>query len=289
MTTNLPTELLRAFVTVADAGSVTAAAKRLGLSQPAVSLQLQKLESLVGKALLDRQGRGLAPTAEGTTLGRYARQILALNDEALARLQAPAAEALVRVGLPNDFAVTVLPDLLGQFAHAHPHVTLAVGCELSADLLEGLEAGRYDVVVAMSGQPPEAAATQSWSERLAWTGPSPAGPEEALRLVAYPEGCVYRQRMTEALDAAGRPWHLAFTSSSLASLLAAIRAGLGVSVLSERTLPADLRPLPPTAGLPGLADVTVGLYQSRALAGTSAATQLVNHLLASLRRHREAT
>jgi DNA-binding transcriptional LysR family regulator len=276
----IPTELLRALVAVADSGGITRAAETLGRTQPAVSLQIKRLEEMVGRPLLIRSGRGPGLTPAGETLIGYARRILLLHDEAVARVMRPEPEGTVRVGLPNDFAVTLLPRILGEFAAEFPEVSLEVGCALSHSLLGDLDADRWDIVVAMTGGEGHPAAARVWQERLVWCGLDGAAgdPGTPAHLIAYPEGCTYRRRMADALDRCGRGWRVAYGSASLAGLTAAVKAGLGVTALSERTAPMELHY--PGRDLPPLADVSVGLYVGERL--SDAAVRLVNYLIAAL-------
>lgn len=280
---NLPMDLLRSFVTIADIGNLTRAAERLGRSQPAVSLQLKRLEELTGVSLFDRAGRQLRLTAAGEGLIIHARQILCLNDEAVSSLQDDPVEGTIRVGLPNDFAVSYLPVILGRFAAAHPDVALDVNCAISRELLEGLDQGDYEVVIALLGDRSGRPAAKVWSERLVWAGGSKMARSEAdpLALIAYPEGCTYRRHAIDALGRAGRAWRLAYVSPSLSGIFAAVEAGLGVTVLSESTLPPELRRLAADEGLPGLPDVEVGLfYRPETL--SQPAIRLVNFALAAM-------
>ena len=130
--TNLDIDLLRTFVTGHDLGSYAKAADRLGRSQSAISLQLRKLEETTGQTLLRKSGRGLALTQEGEIMLGFARRLLVLNDEAVAALRNPSLEGHVRVGLLPDFAETWLPDVLGNFARAHPNVQVEARVERSA-------------------------------------------------------------------------------------------------------------------------------------------------------------
>ena len=211
---NIDMDLLRTFALVADLNGVTRAADRLGRSQPAISLQLQRLEGLLGTALFHRSRQGLALTETGQLLRGYAERILTLNDEAVSRLAARKTIGTVRVGLPNDYAVSVLPESLGRFSDAHLDAMLTVGCALSTELLASLDAGAYDLVIAMTAEPPTRPTVRVWREELVWVGRPGAGAkgEEPLPLIVYPEGCVYRERMVKALNAAGRPWRMTYTS-----------------------------------------------------------------------------
>ena len=117
---NLPTELLRAFVTVTELQGFTQAGELLGRSQPAISLQIKRLEKLVGRTLFTRAGQQLELTQPGRQLYRYAKQILALNDEAIAQFSETAVSGKIHFGIPSEFATTLLPKILGRFAQAYP-------------------------------------------------------------------------------------------------------------------------------------------------------------------------
>lgn len=272
-------DLLRTFATVADLGSFTKAGDALGRTQPAISLQIKRLEELIQAPLIERDSRHLRLTPAGETLAGYARQILRLHDEALARLGTRSITGSVRVGIPNDFAVSFLPRVLSDFMALEPGVTVEVRCEISLTLLRELQDGKLDLAVAMSAEPTGPAAARVWAERLAWVAGRDAAPAgKPLPLVAYPEGCTYRARMTQALGKAGMPWRIACTSPSLAALQAAVCAGIGVTVLSLHTVPPGLVVLGPEVGLPGLADVMVGVYYDRERR-SEASMRLLNFLI----------
>lgn len=264
---NIPMDLLRTLATVADGGSVTRAAASLGRSQPAISLQLKRLEGIVGATLFRWDGRRLGLTDSGETLLGYARRILRLNDEAIGGFVHPPLEGHVRVGTPNDFAITFLPRILGKFAERHPGVTLEVTCDLSVNLLREFAAdeSRFDLVLAMQAERSAGRPACEWPETLTWVVSSAheAWARRPVPLVAYPEGCVYRHRMTQALDRAGIPWRIVFCSPSLAGLQAAIVSGLGVTVLATSTVPDGLQVADPVAALPAMAPAIVRLHQRR--------------------------
>lgn len=279
----MQTDLLRTFATVADLRSFTRAGEVLGRTQPAISLQIRRLETMVQSPLFERNAGALRLSPAGEILATYARQILCLHDEAVSRLLKPALTGTVRVGIPNDYAVSLLPTVLADFLAATPGVTLDVACDISATLLRGLHDDRHDVIVAMTTGDAGAPAAKFWAERLAWVAGAgtTVGARRPLPLVAFPEGCVYRARMTEALSRAGIAWHVACTTSSLGSLQAAIHAGLGVTVLSVNTVPASLVALPPGRGLPGLADALFGLYYKRETLAQPV-QRLINFVIARL-------
>lgn len=277
---NMQTDLLRTFLSVADLRSFTKAGALLGRTQPAISLQIRRLEEVVRKPLFERESASFRLTPDGELLAGYARQILLLHDEAVSRLLRPVLRGVVHVGLPNDFAVVLLPAVLADFAAMHPEVELALTCEISVKLLQELQNGRLDVVVAMTAEQSAPAAVKLWREPLVWiTGRSP-GIEHTrpLPLIAYPEGCIYRMRMSDALSRAGIPCQIACTTASLSGLRAALHSGLGVTVLSINTVSPELTAVPLEAGLPQLADATVGIYYAPERL-SEAAQHLLNFLL----------
>lgn len=254
-------ELLRAFVAVADQGSFSAAARRLYRGQSAVSLQIKRLEEQLGTRLLDRSSRHVALTAEGEMVLGSARQLIALNEQLLGRVQEPELAGLVRLGAPEDFATSRLPRLLADFRRSHPQVALEVVCELTLDLQRRFEAGELDIALLKREPSVTLDGTRVWREQLVWVG-GDALPrdEEVLPLVCSPIPCVYRARAIGALDEAGRAWRVSYSCGSLAGNHAAVRAGLGVTVLPKDMVPGDLMLLDSEAHrLPMLADTEIAL------------------------------
>ena len=146
---NLPTDVLRTFLAVIDLGSFTKAGQLLGRTQPAISLQIRKLEELVGKTLMDTSGRNITLTREGESLARYSRQLLAMNDEIVARLHHKESIGNLRVGLPNDYAVAFFQTALANYSKLHPETEMSIQCDTSEQLLPMFERDELDIVVAM--------------------------------------------------------------------------------------------------------------------------------------------
>ncbi len=281
---NLPTDLLRTFAMLAETGGFSRTGGIVGRSQPAISLQVKRLEELVGSQLVSRTGKKVELTEAGETLVKYARQILCLNDEALGRLIDRHASGPIRVGLPNDFAVSFLPFILGDFSREHAAASLNVECKISAELMHGLQKEEYDIVIALCDDAPASKLVKSWTEHVYWVAGknSSVYQEDPVPLIVYPPGCYFRKRMTQSLDRYDRRWRVVFCSLSLASLVPAVSAGLGVTVLSEKTVPSDLRVLSPEeSGLPNLPDIEVGIFFNRSQLSW-AGVALVNHMIERL-------
>jgi DNA-binding transcriptional LysR family regulator len=282
-------DLLRTFVAIVDAGGFTRAAERVGRTQSTVSLQVKRLEEALGRRVFEREpGRDLRLTPAGEALLSYARPILRLGDEARSRLVEPDVAGSVRLGTPEDFATVHLPEVLARFARTHPLVALEVNCDFTVNLLDGFGRGQYDLVLfkrePQGGLGGGAAGVGVWREALVWVASPRLVPsaDEPLPLVLAPAPDVYRKRALASLDAAGRAWRMTYTSPSLAGLQAAVRAGLGITVLPRGMIPPGLVVLAPEGeGLPALPDTEVALY--RAPGAVSRATELLaQHIVHSL-------
>jgi DNA-binding transcriptional LysR family regulator len=258
---DIPTDLLRAFVAIIDLKGFARAGDQLGRTQSAISLRMKRLQEILEVPLFAPDGVAQL-TEQGEIVANYARQILALNDAMLVRLARRESGGRLRIGMPNDYADHFLPKLMREMTGQEPDVAFDVVCALSQELLQGLGDDLYDIVVAMTPDGPAPDPFMTWRERLGWVGASTSLPRSnaPLRLVCYPEGCLYRRSMLTALQRDGRPFSVVYVSPSLNGIEAAVSAGFGVTVLSERVSRPALTPLSPDSGLPRLPDVVVGVY-----------------------------
>ncbi len=281
ISTNLDVSLVRTFVTIHALGSFTRAAARLGRQQSTISLQIMRLERLVGQKLLARTARNVHLTAAGQVFLAYARRLLDLNDEIVAIIREPDLRGLVRLGTPEDFATRHLPDVLASFAQAHPAVALEVTCDLTLNLLPRFHAGAFDLVLVKQELSENVRSKRVWREPLVWVtgGRDFMQAKACLPLVVSPEPCVYRTRAIVALDGAGRDWRVAYTCGSLAGSMAAVRAGLGISVLPREMVPQDLHVVHDTS-LPDLKDTEIALLHADHL--SEPARRLREHIVRSL-------
>jgi DNA-binding transcriptional LysR family regulator len=279
--------LLKTFLVLARTKNFTKAAESLFRSQSAISLQIARLEALLGKPLFIRDRRNVALTLEGEQLLGYAQQILHCEEEMFSRFQQPPLAGEVKFGTPEDLATLYLPNILGNFVGAHPGVLLNVNCEFTMQLLEGFESLRYDLVlIKQDPQKPHPKSEEVWKEPLVWVcGKDPLHfsiSEETLPLILAPSPCVYRQRAIDALNREGRRWRIVYTSPSLTGTLAAVRAGLGISVLPLKMIPKDLQIF---RNGPPLKDAQIALLmQERASEAAKAmGVYIANHLVENLR------
>lgn len=263
MTAPLDLALLRSFLAVIDGGSVLTAAARIGRSQSALSMQIQRLEQEVGRPLFHRDGRTLRPNPAGEELALHARRLLRLSDEALASLRSPQDAGLVRFGVPEDYAAYLVLPVLSRFALEHPRVEIELTCEPSSALVQRLEAGRIDLaLVTRYPQQPFAVLRQ---ERFVWAA-SPqhqAWLRDPLPVALFEAGDIARRYAVEALDRVDRPYRIVCSSRSLHGLIAVAQAGLAVVGVSDSSVPPDLARLGEADGLPRVPMFELSLVEGR--------------------------
>jgi len=277
--------LLRTFITAAETGNLTRAAERLHLSQPTISLQLKRLEESLGRRLIERTPRSFRLTDAGETLLGYGRRILALSDEVVGQITEPTVAGVVRLGTPEDFATTHLSKVLAAFSRAHPHVALEITTDLTLNLMDRFAKGEFDLVLVKREPLGPSEGVRVWRENLVWACASGhvetfIAREDALPLVVSPHPCVYRKRAMKALDEAGKAWRVAYTSTSLAGAQAAVRAGLGLTVLPAGMVPSDFTRLGSKTGLPSLPETEIALLTGSPLSQPS--ERLAHHIVRSL-------
>jgi DNA-binding transcriptional LysR family regulator len=257
----LDLDLLRSFVSVVDTGGFTRAGERVHRTQSTVSQQIRRLEESLGYPLLHRNGKRATPTEQGERLVSYARRILALAQEARDVVARPGSEGVVRLGIPEDFAAYRLTELLSDFARSRPGLRLDVRSGMSVNARRALERGELDIAL-YKRDAGEAGGIAAWSERLHWIT-SRKHPidlrRDPLPLVMNEQGCLYRARMIHALEAAGRAWHMAYTSPNLSGIQAAVSVGIGVSILPEVAILPEHRVLKRKDGFPAIGNTEVAL------------------------------
>jgi DNA-binding transcriptional LysR family regulator len=279
----LDPDLLRSFVLIAEGGSFTRAARIVGRTQSAVSMQIRRLEETLGRPLLLRRAKGVETTPDGAWLLGRARSLLALHDEIVATFRAPAMAGVVRLGTPDDYALHWVPGILAGFSETHPAVEVEVICAPSNELAERLVRGELDLTLLSGGhEPPGHAGRTVWRGALVWVGSTRHATHARLPLpLALAQGrCLWRQAATTALDAAGIAWRMAYGSTSQAGTLAPVLAGLAVTVGMPVPLPRGLRRLGEEDGLPSLPAFTIELLQGAGSPLVSALSQRIEESFA---------
>jgi DNA-binding transcriptional LysR family regulator len=277
MAAPLDLNLLRTFVAVVESGSLSNAAPRIGRSQSAVSMQMQRLEEMVGNQLLIRGPRTVTPNAIGEDFLIYARRLLKLSDEAWASVTRPKETGSVRLGVPDDYAAFLLPPVLSRFAEDHPLVTVELICEQSTALVKTLADGRLDlaIVTRLPDQPLDVIRL----ERFVWVA-SPnhvAWENDPLPVALFEPGCAARINVLQALGEADRSYRCTYSSASLLGLIAVVQAGLAVAGLAQRSVPPSLRVIGSNEGLPVLPDLEIGILRNP-LSTTAAVDRLHDFL-----------
>jgi DNA-binding transcriptional LysR family regulator len=245
--------LLATFVTVAKARNFTEAGRRLGLQQSTVSQHVRRLEEAASRRLFVRDTHSVALTADGEAMLGLVQGILEANERARRYFAGSELRGRVRFGASEDFVQTRLPEVLREFTRIHRAVDLELTVGLSGGLLEALDAGELDLVLAKR-RPGEDRGQLVRREKLVWLGSDPAlaDPERPLLLILYPPPSISRAIALEVLERTGRSWRIVCTSSSFSGLNAAALAGLGITVQGDGFVPAGLTVLP---GLPDLGQI----------------------------------
>ncbi|MFB7511731.1 LysR substrate-binding domain-containing protein [Streptomyces sp. NPDC056144] len=273
---------LRTFLAVAQTLSFTQAARRLGVRQSTVSQHVRRLEEATGRPLFSRDTHSVELTEDGEAMLGFARAILQAHERAAAYFGGTRLRGRLRFGASEDFVTTRLPEILESFRREHPEVDLELTVELSGTLQARLAAGRLDLILAKR-RGEDGGGRLVWQDSLVWIG-APGlrvDPDRPVPLILFPPPGITRARALEALQAEGRAWRIACTSSSLSANVAAARAGLGVMAHTRSLVPPGLVPVPGRAGLPDLGEVDFVLLRGRrGGAAQAAADALAEAILA---------
>ncbi|WP_293750113.1 LysR family transcriptional regulator [uncultured Paraglaciecola sp.] len=232
---------LRTFVTVVDLGGFAKAGEKLGRSQPAVSLQIKRLEQQLSKRLFAKQGQRQVVNQDGLNLYKTALTMLELNDGIFRQFQPTSLKGRLRLGIPSEFATTLLPSIIGEFGKLYPDVSLEVTSALSKSLLGDEQRSNFDLVMALVDPDIEVDGQVVLIDNLVWVGDrSSAYSHTHLSLVLAPDGCVYRSRVISKLKQQTQQWRISYTNADLSGITAAIKQGLGISALAKSSVPKQL-------------------------------------------------
>lgn len=258
----LDLNMLLTLVTIADTGTVTAAAERLAYTQSTVSMQLNRLEAALGVPLHEKDGRRIRFTAEGQKLVGYARKMLELNNEAVDDVQQRQISGQLNLGIPEDYAF-LLTSVLSHFNRLFPAVQLQVTCRSSVELVKQVQSGNMDLaVVTRQSRSPGGEVIRR--EPLMWAVGANAQPSltDPIPLALYYPGAdVFREVAEQALANAGRDWRMAYSSQSMTGLMPVVAAGLAVAVITRNMLTPQLRVLDERSGMPALQSVEIALHR----------------------------
>lgn len=282
-------DLLRSFVLIIESGSFTRAAERVGRTQSAVSMQIRRLEEMLGHSLLTRTPKGVAPTPQGAWLLDRARMLLSLNDEIVANFRAPPMVGTVRLGTPDDYALNWLPRILARFAETYPSVQLEVVCMNSDVLEQRFREGQLDLTLLTEGhETPGMHAERIWRGPLRWVGSLTHGLHRRdplpLALSLEESNCPWRRAALSSLRAVGRSAHVTYSSATQTGCFTVALAGLALTVSTPAVLPEGLSWMGEAEGLPPLPEIGILLLRHESALGVPAADALASHIAEGFRR-----
>jgi DNA-binding transcriptional LysR family regulator len=278
----LDLDQLQSFCAIADCGSFTEAARRVHKTQSAVSMQIKRLEERLGEELFLRDGRTVVLTPEGEALYGKARRMLRLNAEIIDMFSDEDLSGSIRFGVPDDYAVRLLPVILSSFQRTHPRIAVDVRCQPSEELLEGMKAGKYDVIVFTQGVQQEFGELFR-TERMFWVASQGGSALEIdpLPLACGSLNCCWRANALESLNQIGRDYRIAYVSSNALAISSAVLSDLAIGFLPESALQPGMQVISEAPGLPRLKDAQIALLRaSHAYGGIYDA--LAQHVVASM-------
>jgi DNA-binding transcriptional LysR family regulator len=261
----MDSEIFRSFVTIAETGSFTETARRIGRTQSAVTQQIRKLEDALRRPLF-RRGSGLVTLTEhGQRLMPHARAIVSAQDAALAAFDLSELTGTVSLGLPETYAQYLIPRILPGFRALYPNVTIDLSFTNSLQLLRHLEGGALDLSFVTDVEAPDAVGPVVLRDEVVWVAPKAAAPEleTPLPIVVWREGTAYRRVTIERLRAQGRDVRIAVSTESIGGMIVAVSAGLGIAALTRSVTPSSLRTLTREAGMPDMPILKVRLVRAK--------------------------
>jgi DNA-binding transcriptional LysR family regulator len=282
MIPNLDIDLLKTLLAIADGGSFTKAAEEVHKTQSAVSMQMKRLEEVLGRPLFVRDGRASRFTLDGERLIEFARRMVAINDEAVSAFTRPDLTGLVRFGTPDDYADRFLPEILARFLRTHPTVTVNVDCLPTVVLAERIKRGELDLAIVTVGCD-IGSEDPLRRESLLWVTSARHNVHmlDVVPVALSHAGCAWRKRALDALNAAGRKFRVAYASANSSAVNVAVLAGLAVGAMAETCIRPGMRVLTEKDGFPPLGDIEIGLIRKPGRA-SKAVDALARHVSDSL-------
>ena len=233
----LETDLLRSFLAVIDAGSISSAAERIGRTQSAVSLQIKRLEEVTQTPVFERHGRGVSLSEAGKRLEPVARQAVRLLDNSLAQIRSDDLSGTLHIGIPDDRGKTKLANMIAHFTRQHPQVDLNVHCASGAGFGEAIRRGNLDMAVyEVETVLPRHHVLRE--ERTRWVASSDHAPQDIdpLPVALFDDACWWRDVALDTLRRSGSSYRVVFSSESVSGITAAVDAGIAVALLGESTI-----------------------------------------------------
>ena len=280
----LDMEILRTFLAISETGSFSRAAQQIYRTPSAVSMQIKRLEEMLGRALFVREPRQVHLTPEGETMLGFARQLLEINDEAVGQFLSPQVGGTVRLGAPDDLGTRVLPGILSLFSRSYPAVQVNVRVGRSPDLMRRLDIGELDLalLIAEAGNRPHRLAEPVYREPLVWAGREGgvALQRTPLPIAVADRGCPWRRMALESLNRSGHRYRIAYTCEHTAAQEAATGQDIAITPLPRGLVRSPLRVIEEEeAGLAPLGDYEVLMLRmpARGAAVEALAEHIMDH------------
>ncbi|MEP3048488.1 MAG: LysR substrate-binding domain-containing protein [Roseibium sp.] len=279
----LDIDQLRTFLAIAELGSFTKAGEAVHKTQSAVSMQMRRLEERVGQPIFIKDGRQSRLTENGVRLVEFARRMILLNDEILMAFNGQKEIGYIKLGVPDDYADRLLPQVLAAFNRLNPSIEVLVECSNSSQLAESIREGTLDVAITTSSDLNGMHGEVIRREQLNWvtSREHSAHGQEVIPLALGPATCVWRRVSMDALDRAGMQYRVSYTSSSASALVGAVMAGLAVTIFPESAIRDGMRILDEREGFPSLPFCDLTLLRSDS-ARAPMHDALCNHLVAAI-------
>lgn len=237
----LDSDLLRTFVAVAEAGSVTDGAARIHRSQSATSLQIKRLEEILGQPVFTRHGRGVVLSDTGHKLFPIAQEVTVRLDTTLREISQNAVSGKLRLGIPDDHGRTKLAEIIAAFSRHHPKVELDVTCALSTGFPDALDKGSLDLAV-YEVERPSSHEEVIYEDPTCWVSSAHRTfrADESLPVALFDHACWWRDAAVNSLQARGKPYRVVYSSQSVSGVIAAVESGIAVGLLSRSSLHTGL-------------------------------------------------
>jgi DNA-binding transcriptional LysR family regulator len=278
MPTNLDVDLLKTFIAISQSGSFTRAAEQVYKTQSAVSMQMKRLEEMLGRPVFRKQGRTNTLTPDGERLLDYAHRIAKLNDEAVATFKQPELTGLIRFGTPEDYADKLLPEMLARFARSHPMVQVDVECTGSTTLKTEIENKSLDLAIVTScdNVRPECIIRR---EELVWVTSKnhKAHEQDTVPLALSHISCSWRQMAIQAMENSGKKHRVAYVSANSNTVASMVLSGMAIAAIPRFVMHKGMRVLTSSEGFEPLGEFDIGLLRAEAPAN-NAIDALARHI-----------
>ena len=279
----LELDLLKTLVAIAETGNFSAASEIVFRTPSAVSMQVKRIEELVGRPVFIRDSRSVSLTADGEALLEHGRRLLALNREMIAKFVVPDLAGDVRLGAVDHTAEKFLPSVLKRFSESHPGIAVDVTVENSRELAAGIKANELDLAIVScdSNKYCDYQVESLMRERLVWAGlkNGVAVEQNPLPISVWEEGCIWRRMATDGLEKSNRDYRVTFKSAYISGQKAGLLADFAVAPLPLSACEGDITIIGREHNLPELSDYTIGFIRADEVSDPAAA--LIDHLRAS--------